>query len=418
MTKSFNFTKTALDKLPKAPPGTRVTYYDGGGRDSVHGLTLRVTESGAKSFGLRHRINGKRIRHTIGRFPEMTVAIARAQAKDVMGQMVRGINPSEEKRKARQVKPEDITLREAWENYQADKPGLREGTVKSYTAALRPVLGDWMDKRLFDIKPRDVLARHNRYPSKSQAKQAMRVLSAIYNAHIRIHELDKANPVTTALPGTGKGGEGLNFKKRNRNIIEHLPLWFDAVDKLPEVGKRASWRGDVAKDLFYFQLFTGLRSKSECASLEWNQVDLNKATITYQVTKTNYEDDAPIVTPLNQQALEILKSRPQEGRYVFASGEGYLSYYQTYQAHVRHETGSEWNPQDTRRTFMSVGESIAVPPLSLKRLVNHKSQEHDVTAGYVVSSLEDLRKQSQRIAWEILRRAGRGEKAEVVPFRG
>ncbi len=56
--------------------------------------------------------------------------------------------------------------------------------------------------------------------------------------------------------------------------------------------------------------------------------------------------------------------------------------------------------------------------LSLKRLVNHRTDEHDVTAGYVQSPLEDLRKQSQRIALEILRRAGRGEKAEVVPLRG
>jgi len=53
--------------------------------------------------------------------------------------------------------------------------------------------------------------------------------------------------------------------------------------------------------------FTGLRSRDECASLTWGQVDLKKGLVTYTKTKTTDEADDAVIIPLNSAALELLK---------------------------------------------------------------------------------------------------------------
>lgn len=49
---------------------------------------------------------------------------------------------------------------------------------------------------------------------------------------------------------------------------------------------------------------------------------------------------------------------------------------------------------DLRRTFITIAESLDVPPYAIKRLVNHK-MSNDVTAGYIVSDIERLRHPAQ-----------------------
>jgi integrase len=52
---------------------------------------------------------------------------------------------------------------------------------------------------------------------------------------------------------------------------------------------------------------------------------------------------------------------------------------------------------DLRRTFITIAESIDISAYALKRLVNHKMTNDDVTAGYIISDGERLRKPMQQI---------------------
>ena len=56
---------------------------------------------------------------------------------------------------------------------------------------------------------------------------------------------------------------------------------------------------------------------------------------------------------------------------------------------------------DLRRTFVTIAESLDISSYALKRLVNH-SQKGDVTAGYIVMSIDRLREPMNRIAAYIL----------------
>ncbi len=64
-------------------------------------------------------------------------------------------------------------------------------------------------------------------------------------------------------------------------------------------------------------------------------------------------------------------------------------------------SGVEFTPHDLRRTFVTIAESLDIPAYALKRFMNHKSNG-DVTAGYIVLSVERLRKPMQAITDHIL----------------
>ena len=95
MANRINFTKAAIQALPRPPAGKRATYHD----TKVPGLELRVTPSGVKTFSVYRRVKGggpERI--TIGTFPNTTVEKARRRAGQVNSAIDGGANPAEAKR--------------------------------------------------------------------------------------------------------------------------------------------------------------------------------------------------------------------------------------------------------------------------------------------------------------------------------
>lgn len=55
-----------------------------------------------------------------------------------------------------------------------------------------------------------------------------------------------------------------------------------------------------------------------------------------------------------------------------------------------------------RRIFITIAENLDIFTYAVKRLVNHKMNS-DVTAGYIVSDVERLRKPMQLISDHLLR---------------
>ena len=415
-TQDLNFTIKNLKAIPNAPKGKREQYRDVGGRDSVHRLMLRVTDSGAKSFFVRKRVDGRGVRVTLGQFPDMTVDQAREEALNALSTMAGGDNPVEAKRErvaaAERKLVELMSVRDVLDEYK-EHSGIRATTASGYTSALNTVLGTAMDRPIADITTKDIMAYHRAYSSKARANHAMRALRALFNWYHDSNDIDRVNPVSKALSPSKRGQRSRWHKVgRRKTWVDFLPEWFDAVEMLPHAGSRSAWIGDTAMDLFLFQMLTGLRSRAECASLTRDQVDFKAGTVTYRVTKTTYSTDEPLVIPLNLHALEILTRRP-DGEYFFSKGNSWLDDTRNYVKKVRTKTGSEWTPYDSRRTFLTVGESLSTPILTLKRLVNHATVEHDVTSGYIGRDLETMRKWTQKIGDEIMRRANRLS-AEIV----
>ncbi len=79
-------------RTAKTPPGVaQVDLWDA----TVRGLSLRVTTLGVKTFSLKYRnACGKEKRIKLGRYPDMSLADARAAAMEHRARIARGEDPA------------------------------------------------------------------------------------------------------------------------------------------------------------------------------------------------------------------------------------------------------------------------------------------------------------------------------------
>jgi hypothetical protein len=99
--RKFNFTRARLEKLtcPPNPEGKHARTYVYDADES--GLCLCVTSNGAKTFYLYRKIEGRPERIKLGGFPDISIDDARDAARVRKGKIAQGLNPAEEKRRAR-----------------------------------------------------------------------------------------------------------------------------------------------------------------------------------------------------------------------------------------------------------------------------------------------------------------------------
>ena len=91
------FSKQSIEQLPTPQHGERCFYND----QRLSGLQLMITCTGSKSFKVTRRRSGRLLRITLGKYPEMTVELARKKACDALAQIADGKNPNDAKRKLR-----------------------------------------------------------------------------------------------------------------------------------------------------------------------------------------------------------------------------------------------------------------------------------------------------------------------------
>jgi len=69
---------------------------------------------------------------------------------------------------------------------------------------------------------------------------------------------------------------------------------------------------------------------------------------------------------------------------------------------VTKESEVNFTLHDLRRTFATTAESLDMYHYAMKKLINHKTDQSDVTEGYIQIGAERLRKPMQQITDHIL----------------
>jgi len=383
MDKEFNFTNERLSKLPTPDKG-RIEYFD----TKQQKLRLRITSTGAKSFAVVKKFNGKPKRVTLGQWPELSIAKARNEAIKVLDELRQGIDPVKEKH---QRSIESTSLKDVLNLYLAERD-LKPTTIKDYRYKLKLGFGDWFKRPVSEINESMVLARHKKISKtgKTTANTTMRVLRLTLNYAKALKMID-SNPTQILSEA-----RLWHKNKRKDRVIpsEHLKVWLEAVEALAN---------ERAKVYLLMILYMGFRSK-EALKLEWSHVDLESNTITVYGTKNHSNHKLPIPTVL-QQHIKALKGITGGGPWVFASTvkiqgaiTGRPMAVPTKQIKaVTKACGVEFSSHDCRRTFATIAEAVNLPLTMIKRLMNH-STSNDVTGGYIITEESTLRVAILRVA--------------------
>lgn len=396
---AINFTKKELEALPSPAPGQRATYHD----TKTPGLQIRVTGSGVKTFAVFRRVNGKPVRVTLGRYPDMTPEQARKLAKKAVSDMAEGTNPNDEKREER---ARAITLQEVFDAYLSRRKTLKPGTVADMHRCMKESFADWLKKPVTVITPEMVVKRHEQRGQQSEARSnlSMRYLRALFNFAMAEYTTADGKPLVEVNPTKRLSQTKAWYRVDRRQTVikpHELGAWFQAVQGLPNQ--------DVA-DFFQFALLTGLR-RTEAVTLRWSDVDLAAKTLTIPDSKNH----TPHTLPLSDFLFALLARRKAvaTSETVFPVSLKGLRYWQDA---VKETAGVDFCNHDLRRTFATIAESLDIPAYALKRLLNHANGA-DVTAGYIVASTERLREPMQKITDYVLKVVGLKPTAEVIPLK-
>lgn len=451
---SVRLTKTVVDKI--APPARGQTFI----RDvDLKGFALRITASGVRSFIVEKRVHGRVRRITLGRYGELTVEQARKQAQKTLGHIAIGIDPAAEKHRQR---VQGVTLNEAYQLFLQSRKSLKPKTRYEYARLWQVAFSDWHKKPLLHIT-RTMIAKRHQYlgeeHGEAYANGAMRFLRSLINFARATYEDGTGHALITDNPVQILSQTRAWYRTARRQTVikvPQLPTWFSAVYQIASVdylidgpsrgiypishhplsdksqqrterdfhlilplslkrsdplsdksyqARKAVSGGRIGQDVSDYLLllmFTGLR-KQEGLTLQWQHVDLASRTL-YLPDPKNHE---PLTLPLSDFICQMLarRQRTAVNGYVFAGkcGKSHLIEPKNYVQQVIAISGVQFTLHDLRRTFITIAESLDIPPYTIKRLVNHKIHG-DVTAGYIVSDLERLRGPMQKIS-DFLQRA-------------
>jgi integrase len=411
----MKLTKSTIERLTVPSPGpngeTRQTFYRD---DELTCFGVRVTSGGVKSFIVEKRVQGTPRRITLGRFgDELTAAQARQEALKLLGDIATGSNPIEQRR---QNKAYAVTLGDIFREYTQTRKELKPNTLKDYTRIMAECFDDWRTRPLRSISKDMVEKRHAELGQRSYARanNSMRVLRALFNYAAGKYEDENGRTLFPENPvkRLSQTRAWYRVDRRQTYIKTHeLPAWWKAVHEL--ANKRRDSQAETVRDWLLLVLFTGLR-KTEAQSLTWERVDLKGRTLTITDTKNHQTH----VLPLSDFVFNMLEARHREAssQYVFPFGETYMTDPRRHMQSVINASGVQFCIHDLRRTFTTIAESLDISAYALKRLLNHK-MGGDVTAGYIITDVERLRKPMQAIADYILSAAKVKPKAQIVELK-
>ncbi|MFZ1935331.1 MAG: site-specific integrase [Thermoguttaceae bacterium] len=378
----FRFSKQRVEALP-IPADGRAEYRD----ITTPGLVLRVTATGARSFSLFRRVNGRPARVTLGAFPAMTVEQAQRRARELQGQIVMGIDPRTARRKARE-EPTLSVLFQFWMDTHAKlHKRTWEADQRQYDSYLKP----WAGRALSAIKKADVAALQLRIAEKKGRYIANKVLALLRAMFNRAGDIGFDGPNPTA--GIKKFPE----EKRDRFLHgDDLRLFFAALASDPN--------GEL-RDYFLVCLFVGAR-KSNVLAMRWEEIDF--ATGLWRIPTT--KSGQPVVVPLVGPVLRLLEARKQASNgspWVFPSRgrTGHIVEPKSAWKRIIERAGlSDVRPHDLRR---SLGSWMAITGSSLPvvgKMLGHS--QPTTTAIYARLSTDPVRAAAEAATSAMLQAGG------------
>jgi len=403
--------------------GARVNYHDGG-RGGQRGLVLRVAKSGERAWFFLYQSGKRRVWMSLaGRWPEMSLADARARVAELSAVVKRGGDPvADARREAVEAAERARVAAEAAERQrQADAAALtfagmadvyitiakgRKRTWREDELKLRRyLLPDWGSRKLTDITRADVHQLLDQLTARGLTVGVNRVQALI----TRVFSVALDRGYVPAHPAMRIEKRA---KERPRDVVlldrQLRDLWLALDEAEP-----------TAADAIRLRLLTGQRG-GEVAGMTWAEVDLSARTWTMAGQRTKNGD--PHVVPLADTTLAVLLRRHQarhdDEPAVFP---GYrLDGHSHRQLAAVHGGAFRWI--DLRRTMTTRLAELGVRAEVLEALLNHRPTRvlgrHYNRAAYLPEKRAALELWDREVQRIIDGRPRQAEAGAVVPFTG
>lgn len=283
-------------KAAKPDSGGKIVKLSDGG-----GLQLHVLPTGTKSWRLAYRWGGKQKTLTIGNFPDVSLAEARAAREEAKAEMRAGREPGKSRPEAGR------TFNDAADRWLAkvEADGRKAVTLRARRQQLEPLrraFGDW---NMGDVRPKDILhcLLVLRSLSPAKAERCRIVVGQVFRYAVSA-DMTQSDP-TTAL----RGAMPVHRETHHPAILDP-----DGIGGLMRALK--AHRGHPSVHLaLRLAPHVGLRS-AELRGLRWPMIDFKEKLIRIPAEAMKGGRRAHVV-PMSRQAEEILK----EAR-ALTSGDG------------------------------------------------------------------------------------------------
>lgn len=288
---------------------------------SPAGLSLNITDTGARSWIFRVMIEGKRKHIGLGSFPDVSLADARERASEMKRKIAAGIDPVKERSDARQARvveqKHQTTFEDAFNRYFEEKVQgelKNEKHIKQWRSTLAtyafPLIGE---KAVAVIAVEDVLSvLQPIWMTKNETASRVRQrIEAVLDWAKVMGLRDAENParwkgnLQQLLPSPNK------VQKENRYpavALDELSEWFSVL--------RA--RDGIAARALEFMTLTSARS-GEVRGAMWHEIDLETGIWAVPADRMKAGRDHRV--PLSTAAMTLLSDMPRllDCPYIFPS---------------------------------------------------------------------------------------------------
>jgi len=300
---------TYLSKLPPAPPGRRVTIWD-----TTPGFGCRITSKGAISFFVMRRRAGERkakpIRIVLGRYPQLSVDLARKKAKDCLDELLSGIDPRERERRLREAQERERahTFRAVADLYHVRHLQHLDTGLDYWRYIDNELLWPrynrdaWRDKPITKITVDDLQFRVEAIRERGKTESARRLFE-VARAFFFWAKKQRRYKLRD-LPTDGLDATAILGKKiRRKNVLsdEYLRALWRAADK---------YRYPVGHFVKLLML-TALR-RTEVADARWDEFTFADDGGVWTIPAERMKSDAPHVVPITREIAEVLRVKVDE----------------------------------------------------------------------------------------------------------